>query len=242
MFYTTEENNHGLAYDPFKACVVPRPIGWISTVSADGKHNLAPFSQFTNVTYDPPMVIFSANNSLGGGRKDTVSNIQATKVFCWQIATYALREEVNKTAEMLAPEVDEFERAGLQKTWSQSLKTPVPMVAASPVRFECEYVQTIQIPGNPPFGTVDLVIGRVVGVHIDESVLTDGKVDVAKTNPISRLGYYEYGVIGETFEMVIPGDKTILAGLEGSPVKSREAVSDKPSEKKERDTAEDIGS
>ena len=97
------------------------------------------------------------------------------------------------------------------------------MVAASPVRFECEYHSTLSLPGNPPVGSVDIVIGKVVGIHIDESVLTDGKIDVKKTVPIARLGYYEYAVIRDTFEMIIPGGETMRAGLEGSAKFNREA-------------------
>lgn len=193
--------------------MVPRPIGWISTVSADGEHNLAPYSQFNNLSFDPPLVMFSANQTLHNARKDTVNNVEATGVFCWQLATHDLREAVNVTSEGVPAAVDEFARAGLAKAWSRALRTPVPMVAASPVRFECEYVQTVRIPGNPPMGTVDVVIGRVVGVHVDEGVLTDGKIDVRKTRPIARLGYYEYGVIDDTFEMIIPGDRAGLYGV-----------------------------
>jgi len=116
----------------------------------------------------------------------------------------------------------------LVKSFSSALPgddmNAVPMVKASPVRFECVYHSTIRLPGNPPMGTVDIVIGRVVGVHIDEEVLTDGKLDVRKTEPIARCGYYEYAVVRETFEMVIPGmDEAILAGLEGS-TKRHEAL------------------
>ncbi|KAK6223568.1 flavoprotein oxygenase [Colletotrichum tabaci] len=216
MFYQPGVSDHGLPYDPFKACVVPRAIGWISSVSAEGEHNLAPYSQFTNVSFDPPMVMFSANQTYDGARKDTVNNIERTGSFCWQLATYALRDAVNVSAEAVGPDEDEFVRAGLEKTWSRSLKTPVPMVAASPVRFECEYMQTVRLPGNPPMGAVDVVFARVVGVHVDESVLTEGRIDVSKTNPIARLGYFEYGVIRESFEMIVPGDKRMLIGLEGN--------------------------
>ncbi|TQN65009.1 hypothetical protein CSHISOI_10417 [Colletotrichum shisoi] len=216
MFYQPGVSDHGLPYDPFKACVVPRAIGWISSVSADGEHNLAPYSQFTNVSFDPPMVMFSANQTYDGTRKDTVNNIERTGSFCWQLATYALRDAVNVSAEAVGPDEDEFVRAGLEKTWSRSLKTPVPMVAASPVRFECEYMQTVRLPGNPPMGAVDVVFARVVGVHVDEGVLTEGRIDVSKTNPIARLGYFEYGVISGSFEMIVPGDKRMLIGLEGN--------------------------
>ncbi|KAJ0366687.1 hypothetical protein COL26b_011564 [Colletotrichum chrysophilum] len=224
MYYNPGVNDHGLPHDPFKACVVPRAIGWISTTSPTGQHNLAPYSQFTNVTFDPPMVMFSANQTLPDDatqtRKDTVNNIEATGVFCWQLCTYALREAVNITAEAVPPDEDEFARAGLAKTFSRGLRVPVPMVKESPVRFECEYVQTVRLPGKGPMGTVDVVFGRVVGVHVDEWALTDGKIDVRKTNPIARLGYFEYGVINDAFEMVVPGDKRMLIGLSGNASKN----------------------
>lgn len=193
--------------------MIPRPIGWISTVSRDGKHNLAPFSQFNNLTFDPPMVMFSANQTWEGTQKDTVVNAESSGVFCWQLATYDLRTAVNITAETLPPDVDEFDRAGLAKTWSKKLKVPIPMVEASPVRFECEYVQTVRLPGTTPVGGVSIVIGKVIGIHIDERVLTDGKIDVRKTKPIARLGYFEYGVIEDSFEMIIPGDPRGLRGV-----------------------------
>jgi flavin reductase (DIM6/NTAB) family NADH-FMN oxidoreductase RutF len=222
VFYEPGKTHHGLPHDPFKACVIPRPIGWISTTSADGKtHNLAPYSQFNNLTFDPPYVMFSANQTPANQRKDTVINAEATGKFCWNLATWKLREHVNISAEQVQYGVDEFERAGLEKCYSSILAgddmNPVPMVKASPVRFECEYHTTVRLPGNPPMGTVDIVIGRVVGVHIEEDVLTDGNLDVRKTEPIARCGYYEYAVVRETFEMVIPGmDEGTLAGLEGS--------------------------
>ncbi|QDS68861.1 hypothetical protein FKW77_007389 [Venturia effusa] len=165
--------------------------------------------------------MFSANQTSANARKDTTINAETSGKFCWNLATFKLRDFVNISAEQTPYGVDEFERAGLEKTFSSVLKgdewNPCPMVKASPVRFECEYHSTIRLPGNPPMGTVDIVIGRVVGVHIDDHVLTDGKLDVRKTEPIARCGYYEYAVVRETFEMVIPGmDEAILAGLEGS--------------------------
>lgn len=229
VFYEPNKTAHQLPYDPFKACVVPRPIGWISTTSPDGTtHNLAPYSQFNNLTFDPPYVMFSANQTPEGVRKDTVRNAEASGKFCWNLATWKLREHVNISAEQTPYGVDEFERAGLEKCFSSVLpgdeKNPVPMVAASPVRFECQYHSTVRLPGNPPMGTVDIVIGKVLGVHIAEEVLTDGKLDVRKTEPIARCGYYEYAVVRETFEMVIPGmNEATLAGLEGS-VKRHAAI------------------
>ncbi|KAH6967912.1 hypothetical protein BKA56DRAFT_559846 [Ilyonectria sp. MPI-CAGE-AT-0026] len=226
VFYQPGKTEHGLPHDPFKACVVPRPIGWISTVSpttGNGPNanatpiaNLAPYSQFNNLTFDPPYVMFSANQTFAAERKDTVRNAEATGVFCWQLATYPLREAVNITAEQTPYGVDEFERAGLEKVWSTCLNIPVPMVKDSPVRFECEYYTTLRLPGNPPMGTVDVVIGKVIGIHISDSVLTNGLIDMSKTQPIARCGYFEYARITEKFEMIIPGDKATLFGLEGS--------------------------
>ncbi|KAK5651428.1 hypothetical protein OQA88_12516 [Cercophora sp. LCS_1] len=233
MLYFPSQNNHNLPYDPFKACVIPRPIGWISTTSLPlpsssstlnapkQNHNLAPFSQFTNLTFDPPYILLAANQTPHATRKDTVTNIESTGKFVWNMATYALRHAVNKTAQQLPPGIDEFEIAGLEKNYSTNLPgddtNPVPMVRDSPVRFECVYHSTLRLPGRPPLGSVDLVVGRVVAVHIDDEVLTNGRVDVRKIKPIARCGYYEYAVVEKTFEMVIPGDDEVTrAGLEGN--------------------------
>ncbi|KAI5205023.1 hypothetical protein E4T39_03136 [Aureobasidium subglaciale] len=214
MFYETG-TDHGLPYDPFKACVVPRPIGWISTRSATGIDNLAPYSQFTNLSFDPPYVMFSSNRTPEGKRKDTVNNAESTGVFGWNLATYKLREEVNITAQQLDPSEDEFSHAKLEK--EEAKKIPVSLVKESPVCFECAFDRVIELPGNPPMGTVDIVFGKVLAVHINDQVLTDGKIDIKKTEPIARLGYYEYAVVRETFEMKIPGtNKALLDGLEGS--------------------------
>ncbi|KAJ0117397.1 hypothetical protein J7T55_003811 [Diaporthe amygdali] len=187
MFYEPGKTDHGLDHDPFKACVVPRPIGWISTTSPSGVHNLAPYSQFNNLTFDPPYVMFSANQTPSNRRKDTVANVEATGRFVWNLATWDLREAVNTTAEQVPADVDEFARAGLEKEFTTALKDPqLPMVKASPVKFECVYHTTLRLPGNPPMGSVDVVIGRVIAVHIADDVLTDGILDVRKTQPIAR--------------------------------------------------------
>jgi flavin reductase (DIM6/NTAB) family NADH-FMN oxidoreductase RutF len=220
-----------------QACVLPRPIGWISTLSPAGHANLAPYSQFNNLTFDPPYVMFSANQTPSNTQKDTVRNVEATGKFIWNLATYELKEEVNRSAVQEEYGIDEFEKAGVEKEDSRLSEVVVvgteaegrerrkemmiPMVKKSPIKFECEYYTTLRLPGNPPMGSADVVIGKVVGVHIDERVLTNGKIDVRKTQPIARCGYYEYAVVRETFEMRIPGeDKAILAGLEGSAKKN----------------------
>lgn len=215
MFYEPEKNDHGLPHNPFKSCVVPRPIGWISTVGPDGVHNLAPYSQFQNLTFDPPYVMFAANQATGGRRKDTVTNTEGTGEFVYNLATYELREAVNRSAQEVPPEVDEFELAGVTKAPSRLVRPC--RVAESPIQFECVYHQTLRLPGNGPMGTVDVVIGRVVGVHVrDDAIGPDGRIDVLRLRPLARLGYYDYTVVESAFEMVIPGsNEALLTGLEG---------------------------
>jgi flavin reductase (DIM6/NTAB) family NADH-FMN oxidoreductase RutF len=221
MYYEPGVTPHGLPHDPFKSCVIPRPIGWISTVDRGGRHNLAPYSQFQNVTFNPPIVMFSANQNTRGDRKDSVRNAEDTGEFVWNMATYDLREAVNKSAEELPHGVDEFEHAGLTKLASRLVKPA--RVAGSPVQFECVYLNTLRFPGVPPMGTADVVFGRVVAVHIDDEVLTgEGLIDVLKIKPLARMGYYDYTYVDNQFQMVIGGDNTaLLAGLEGSPDKAR---------------------
>lgn len=216
MFYRTDKNDHGLPHDPFKSCVVPRPIGWISTVSTVGIPNLAPYSQFQNLTFDPPYVMFSANQKTDGTRKDSVNNAEQVGEFVYNMATYDLREAVNITAQQVAPEVDEFEIAGVTKAISNLVKSY--RVAESPVHMECRYCQTIRLPGKGKMGTVDIVIGEVLGVHIREDAITpDGKLDILKIRPIGRLGYYDYTSVDSLFEMTIPGsDEEVRIGMEGA--------------------------
>ncbi len=204
MHYNTTLNNHGLASDPFKACVGPRPIAWVSTISKDGRDNLAPFSQFNNLSFDPPMVMISMQH--GGSeensyRKDTLNNIEETGYFVYNIVPYALKDQMNLTAR--PGDDDEFERAGLTK--ADCIQVPCHRVAESPIQFECEYVQTIHFPSKSNRGIIDMVIGRVLEVHIADEVLTDGRVDFTKIKPLGRLGYFEYTVVDNVFSMAVPG-------------------------------------
>lgn len=162
--------------------------------------------------------MFSSNQTQEEARKDTVVNAEEYGHFVWNLTTYPLREAMNITAQQFPHGVDEFEKAGLQK--EKAVLSDVPMVKQSPVRFECSYHTTVRLPGNPPMGTVDIIIGKVEAIHIAEEVLTDGKIDVQKTQPIARCGYYQYARVTETFEMTIPGNsEATLNGLEGNPRK-----------------------
>lgn len=216
MFYDPDKNDHGLPHSPFKSCVVPRPIGWISTISSEGIHNLAPYSQFQNLTFDPPYVMFAANQNTLGKRKDSVVNAEQTGEFVYNMATFDLKDAMNRSAVEVPPDVDEFELAGLTKT--ASIKVKPYRVTESPIQFECRYYQTIRLPGNRLMGTVDIIIGRVVLIHIKDDVIgSDGRIDILKIRPLARLGYYDYTTVDSIFEMVIPGNnEALLMGLEGA--------------------------
>ncbi|MCV2887755.1 flavin reductase family protein [Ruegeria aquimaris] len=204
-----------LPYSPFKSCTVPRPIGWLSSVSRDGVENIAPYSQWQNLTFDPPMVMFSANQYPDGRRKDTVINAEETGWFVWNMATYDLREAVNLSAMALPPQESEFDRLKVTREYADN--APIPMVKESPVKFECRYISTHRLRGNSDVGTIDVVFASVEKIHIDDAIITpDGKLDIAKVRPIARMGYFDYAVITETFEMRVPGsDSAAQAGLEG---------------------------
>jgi flavin reductase (DIM6/NTAB) family NADH-FMN oxidoreductase RutF len=226
MFYEPEKDDHGLRYNPYKSIVVPRPIGWISTISTEGIANLAPYSQFNNLAYDPPYVMFSAASfPESGRRKDSAKNAADTGEFVVNMATYDLREAVNITSRFVPPEVDEAALAGLEMIPSRLVKPP--RVKASPVHLECKFHSSLALPARVRDQVHHLVIGRVVGVHIRDDVLTpDGKIDVAKIRPLARLGYFDYTYVDKVFTMRPDGPlgDHREAGLEGRPVR-KEKVS-----------------
>lgn len=215
MHYAPGRDPCPLPFNPFKACTVPRPIGWLSTVSAKGIANLAPYSQWQNLTFDPPMVMFAANQYADGRRKHTVINAEETGWFVWNMCTYDLREAMNQTAIEWPEEVDEFDKAGVTK--APCIDAPGPRVAESPAHFECRYLSTTRLKGNSAHGWVDVVFGEVTRIHLREDVLTaDGKLDYAAIRPLARVGYHDYTSFTETFTMPIPGaTRAAAAGLEG---------------------------
>ena len=201
MYYETDKNDHGLRYNPLKACVLPRPIGWISTIDAAGVTNLAPFSFFNLLSYDPPFVMFSAGvHETDGGKKDTVANVEATGEFVYNMATWAQKDQMNQTALIIERGVDEMTAVGLEPLPSRLIRPP--RVKGSPVHFECRLHEVIRLPGRKPASAHHLVIGRVVAVHIDDAALTgDGRIDVVKLRPIARLGYKDYVSVDSIFQM-----------------------------------------
>ena len=204
MYYDTAKNNHGLPYNPFKALTVPRPIGWISTVSKDGIGNLSPYSYFNGLSYNPPFVMFSAGNRVDGSKKDSVLNAEETSEFVVNVSTWDTRHQMNDTSWIMETETDELLETGL--TPINSINVKPKRVAESPVHFECKYHQTVELPGKDGFHHV--VIGQVIGIHIkDEFITDDGIVDILKMKVIARLGYNDYTLIDKTFSIVDFKDK-----------------------------------
>ena len=199
MFYDPIEKDHGLPHNPLNAFVMPRPIGWISTMSRDGIVNLAPFSYFNLVSGDPPVVMFAASPKPGNGRKDSQVNAEQTGEFVFNLATWDLREQMNITASIEETDFDEMRAAGLTPAPSRLVKPP--RVAESPVHLECRYLQTIDMPPSRAGHYASIVLGQVIGIDVDDSVIVDGLVDIAKMRPLGRLGYNDYVVVDEVFSM-----------------------------------------
>jgi flavin reductase (DIM6/NTAB) family NADH-FMN oxidoreductase RutF len=188
-----------LPHDPFKALVAPRPIGWVSTIAADGSVNLAPYSFFNAVAEAPPMLAFSSR-----GAKDSATFAGEVKEFVWNLVTYELREAMNETSAPLPRGRNEFDRAGLEMAPSR-LVAP-PRVAAARCAMECRVVHELElcdVDGQP----IDqhLVIGQVVGVHLDEAAIIGDAVDTGALRPVARLGGpADYAVVDEIFRMTRP--------------------------------------
>lgn len=205
MYWNTREH-HGLKHNPFNALVVPRPIGWISTWDRNGKPNLAPYSFFNAVSYVPPQVIFSTGRRGMGDEatdKDSLTNVLARGAFVANLATWDLREQMNVSSAECPPEVDEFALAGL--TAEPAEKVDAPRVKESPVHFECELVDTLETRGRGDFAPNVIVLGEVVGIHIDDGIIEDGMVQYDRMQTIARLGYLaDYARVTDIFQMRRP--------------------------------------
>jgi flavin reductase (DIM6/NTAB) family NADH-FMN oxidoreductase RutF len=198
MFYDAVKNNHGFAVDPLKAIVAPRPIAWISSLSADGVANLAPYSFFNAFSEEPTYIAFGS-----GGEKDSLRNIRATGEFAVNLVTHELREAMNASSAAVGPHVDEFALARLSKAPCQFVKAP--RVAESPACLECRLFKVVDLPDDEGRVGDFLVIGRVLGVHIDDRFIDNGRVNTAAMQPVARLGYSEYATVTEAWRMRRPG-------------------------------------
>jgi flavin reductase (DIM6/NTAB) family NADH-FMN oxidoreductase RutF len=205
MYYEPAHETSGLPHSPFSACCVPRPIGWLSTTSRAGIHNLAPFSQFQNVTFDPPTVLFSA---CGTPAKDTLRNAEETGEFVWNMATYDLRDQVARSAIEFPPDVDEFVALGIDTLPSRRVR---PLrVAESPVHFECEVRHVLEIPGKTAAANAKIVVAEVVGIHIRDDVIDErGQIDIERIRPLARLWYLDYTFVEHRFELSDPDLQTL---------------------------------
>ena len=185
------------------AIVLPRPIGWISSLDEAGRANLAPYSFFNAVAYRPPQVMFAATGPHErGGFKDSFANIAATREFVVNLATWELREAVNASSIAAPHGFDEFEHAGLGKLPATTVKPW--RVAGSPVHLECVLSQIVELESPGPDQPARMVIGRVTGVHIADEVFVDGKVDPLRLDAITRLGYNQYARVRDVFAMTRP--------------------------------------
>lgn len=197
-FYEPKDG-HRLPHDPFKAMVAPRPIGWISTVDAEGRPNLAPYSFFNAFCDSLPVVGFSS-----GGRKNSQRNVEETGEFVVNLATRRQAEAMNRTSAALPHGVNEFEAAGLRAAPSPLVRPP--RVADAPAALECRLLLVLPITdldGKPTPNT--LILGQVIGVHIDPAFLKDGLVDIVAAGTIARCGYRgDYAEVTRVFEMLRP--------------------------------------
>lgn len=196
------QHGHGLAHDPFNAIIAPRPIGWISTQSKAGVLNLAPYSFFNALNYTPPIIGFSCV----GGKKDSLVNAQVTGEFCWNLVSRPLASAMNQTSKPLPPEESEFSISGLKTVNSKVIS--VPRVKESLVSMECKLTDIVQLK-DAQGGAVNswFIMGEVVGVHIDKSLIENGVYKTLKGEPVMRGGGAgDYYTISEAdyFEMLRP--------------------------------------
>lgn len=201
MFYRPEDG-HSLPHNPFNAIITPRPIGWISTQDSTGRDNLAPYSFFNGVAYTPPQVMFASTGMKADAQdtKDSVANIRETGIFCVNIVAFAARDAMNRSAAMLPRDVDEFAHAGVPKTACNTISCA--RVADAPAALECRMTQIIKIEGEANY----VVFGEVTGVHLEDDCVVNGRFDVTKYVPLSRMGYRDYTAVRAVFEMMRPDD------------------------------------
>ncbi len=200
MYFDPRAKEYPLKNDPLTTLVVPRPIGWISTISRAGVVNLAPYSFFNAVASRPPFVMFSS-----AGRKHSQHNAEDTGEFVHNLTTWELREEMNITSSDVGPEISEPDLAKLEMV--PSIAVQPPRVKRSPVAFECKYVKTVELPATDgKANPYSIVIGQVVGIYIADEFIVDGRVDLTEARAIARLGGLDqYTSVDNVFKMRRPG-------------------------------------
>jgi len=200
MFYQPKKNPFSI--DPYKALIFPRPIGWISSIDKKGIVNLAPYSYFNAIADDPPQIMFVAGASDGPSqKKDTLTNIMATKEFVVNFATSATRKQMNLSSKDIHKDDDEFVLTKLKKRKSRLVK--VPSVADSPVNLECKLLKSIKLKANSKkFST--MVMGEVIGIYIKDSFIEKGRVNSTAMRYVARMGYSEYTTVSSKFKMKRP--------------------------------------
>jgi flavin reductase (DIM6/NTAB) family NADH-FMN oxidoreductase RutF len=198
MFYTTDTNTHGLAHDPFKAIVAPRPIGWIGSKGRDGSINLSPYSFFNAVSDRPKLVMFSS-----AGRKDSLRNVEETGVFTANFVSRHLLEKMNHSSIAVPYGHDEFEISGL--TAAPGRVVDAPYVGEAFAVLECRVTEIMQpkgLSGEPSENFV--AFGQVLGIHIDETIVRNGRLDMGLARPVARMGYMDYAEGSDVFELLRP--------------------------------------
>ncbi len=224
MYYDSEARGAtsgaaGLPFNPFKALVAPRPIGWVTTLTEEGTVNLAPYSFFQAVADTPDVVMFSATPALlqsdsgirfGNERKHSEHNAVASGEFVCNLVTYDLREAMNQTSAHLPADQSEVEFAGIAML--PSTKVAPPRVAAAPAALECVVVDSMPVRHRGGEHRYHMVFGEVVGIHINDSFIVDGRVDTAAMQILTRMGYDEYAVLEKAFSMARPDNDPMLTG------------------------------
>ncbi len=191
-----------LQHNPLNALVCPRPIGWISTVDARACVNLAPFSYFNAVSADPPYVMFAPNAASPEVEKDTFRNIIDVPEFVVNLVSMELAQKMNASSASFSSDIDEFDACGIEPAASTIVRPP--RVKQSKAALECTLYESVQLPGGADGRKSHVVIGKVVGIHIDDDLIVDGRVDETRLNAIARLGYFNYAGLGEILEIRRP--------------------------------------
>ena len=201
MFYEPKDG-HPLPHNPFNALITPRPIGWISTRDGQGRNNLAPYSFFNGVAYGPPQVMFASTGAKDDqdNTKDSVANIRETGVFCVNLVQADMRDAMNVSSATLPKDVDEFARTGLAPAECETINCA--RIDGVPASMECKVTQIVQIEGASNY----VVFGEVTGIHMRDDAIVDGRFDVTTFQPLARMGYRDYTVVKDVFELIRPDD------------------------------------